>query len=149
MTEVSFYHLQRQPLGEALPRLLARVLAANMRAVVLAGSAERVEALDSALWTHDPASFLPHGTKRTGFADEQPVYLTTKEENPNQSTVLVTVDGVTPAFIGDFARCLDMFDGNDEASVEAARERWRTYKAAGHEVTYWQQSPQGRWEKKG
>lgn len=149
MTEVSFYHLQRQPLTTALPKLLERVSAASLRAVVMAGSRERVEALDSALWTYDPDSFLAHGTARTGFAEDQPVYLTMDEENPNGATVLVTVDGVSPGFVGDFDRCLDMFDGNDDASVAAARERWKAYKAAGHAVTYWQQSPEGRWEKKG
>ncbi len=149
MTEVSFYHLQRQALTAALPKLLERVDAARLRAVVMAGSPDRVEALDAALWTYDPGGFLAHGTAHTGFADEQPVYLTTEEENPNGATVLVTVDGVAPGFVGAFERCLDMFDGNDDASVAAARERWKAYKAAGHEVTYWQQSNEGRWEKKG
>lgn len=149
MTEVSFYQLQRQPLTQALPKLLERVGAAGLRAVVVAGSEERVQTLDAALWTYDPDSFLAHGTARTGFSEEQPVYLTTEEENPGGATVLVTVDGVAPAFMNTFDRCLDMFDGNDDASVAAARERWKAYKAAGHEVTYWQQSPQGRWEKQG
>ena len=149
MTEVSFYHLQRKPLTEALPKLLERVRAADLKAVVLAGSKERIEALDAALWAYDPDSFLAHGTRRTGFPEDQPIYLTTDEEKPNGATVLVTVDGVQPGFVGDFDRCLDMFDGNDDASVEAARERWKAYKAAGFDVTYWQQSPEGRWEKKG
>ncbi|RMF08250.1 MAG: DNA polymerase III subunit chi [Alphaproteobacteria bacterium] len=148
MTEVGFYHLQRQSVSQALPRLLERVGAAGLRAVVMAGSEERIEALDAALWTYDPDSFLAHGTRRTGFSEEQPVYLTTQEENPNGATVLVLVDGVTPAFMGSFDRCVDMFDGNDEAAVAAARARWKACKAAGHEVTYWRQSPQGRWEKK-
>ena len=28
------------------------------------------------------------------------------------------------------------------------RARWRRLKDAGHELTYWQQTPQGGWEKK-
>ena len=40
-----------------------------------------------------------------------------------------------------------MFDGNDADAVEAARERWRRAKAAGHTLTYWQQTETG-WEKK-
>lgn len=148
MTEISFYHLQRAPLAEALPRLLARVLASNLRAVVLCGSPERVQALDAALWTYDPASFLPHGTAAGGFAARQPIYLTTTEENPNGATVLAVVDGAEPAYVGQFDRCLDMFDGNDPEALEAARERWRHYKEAGFALTYWQQTPSGGWEKK-
>jgi DNA polymerase III subunit chi len=41
-----------------------------------------------------------------------------------------------------------MFDGNDEAAVTAARERWKAYKAAGHKLVYFQQSPAGKREEK-
>lgn len=149
MTEVSFYHLQRQPLSQALPKLLERALAAGHRAVVLAGSQERVEALDNTLWVYDPDSFLPHGTARAGFAEQQPIYLTTEDDNPNQASLLVLIDGMEPADISAYARCLDLFDGNDQAAVDAARLRWKKYKDAGHQVTYWQQKPGGGWEKKG
>lgn len=148
MTEVSFYHLMRQPVSEALPRLLEKALDAGMRAVVLSASSERVEALDAALWVYDPDSFLPHGTRKTGHAADQPVYLTDSEENPNGASLLVVVDGMEPSFLGDFTRCLDMFDGASEDAVQAARERWKKYKAAGHTLTYWQQKPDGGWEKK-
>ena len=53
MTEVSFYHLQRMPLDQALPKLLERVLERGMTAVVLAGSTERVDHLNDVLWTYD------------------------------------------------------------------------------------------------
>ena len=46
-----------------------------------------------------------------------------------------------------FTRCADLFDGTDPAAVERARERWRRAAAAGHTLTYWQQSEAG-WEKK-
>ncbi len=149
MTEVGFYHLTATALDRALPRLLGKAHEAGMRAVVLAASEERVAALDAALWTFDPASFLPHGTARDGNAEAQPIYLTTTEENPNGATLLVLVDGVEPGYLDGFARCLDLFDGNDEAAVQAARARWKRLKDAGHTLTYWQQTPQGGWEKQG
>ena len=40
-----------------------------------------------------------------------------------------------------------MFDGRDDAAVQAARQRWSDYKANGFTVTYWQQAERG-WEKK-
>ncbi len=148
MTEVRFYHLQRTPLEKALPRLLAKALDGGMRAVVLAASEERVEALSAALWTFDQASFLPHGTARDGNPDEQPIYLTTAEENPNGARLLVLIDGVEPAFLDRFERCADLFDGNDGQAVEAARARWRRLQKGSHSLSYWQQNPQG-WEEKG
>lgn len=116
--------------------------------MVLAGSDERVDALNEALWVYDPDSFLPHGTAKTGFADQQPIYLTTDEENPNKAAILVTVDGMEPQFLDMFTRCLDMFDGASEQAVVDARERWKRYKVAGHTLTYWQQTGSGGWEKK-
>src|SRR6476619_4747087 len=87
MTEIYFYHLERRSLEEVLPSLLERSLERGWRAVVQAASEERVEALDTLLWTYREESFLPHGTKRDGDPDMQPVYLTTSEEHPNGATV--------------------------------------------------------------
>jgi len=41
-----------------------------------------------------------------------------------------------------------MYEGRDAAAVARARAQWKGAKAAGCDVTYWQQSPEGRWEKK-
>lgn len=147
MTEIGFYRLRRSPLERALPRLVERILERGARAVILAGSEERAEALNALLWTYDPDSFLPHGSARDGAPEMQPVWLTARDENPNGANVLVVTDGTSPAEIGRFERCLDLFDGNDPAAVAAARERWRVYAAAGHGLTYWRQDDGGRWVK--
>jgi DNA polymerase-3 subunit chi len=147
VTEVSFYHLTTRPLEWALPRLLERVLKTGKRAVVMSGSEERVEALNAQLWTYDPAAFLPHGSRRDGMAEHQPVWLTVAEENPNAAAVLVLTDGVKAEGVGAFERCLDLFDGNDEGQLAAARARWSEAKAAGHGVTYWRQTEAGGWDK--
>jgi DNA polymerase-3 subunit chi len=49
--------------------------------------------------------------------------------------------------LAEFTRVFDLFDGNDETSVAAARARWSSRKAAGHVLTYWQQGEKG-WERK-
>lgn len=147
MTEVGFYHLTSTPLERALPRLLERALAEGHRIVVMAGSEERVLALDGLLWSYSDASFLPHGTARDGNAPRQPVFLTAGDENPNAATMLVLVDGAASAHLADFKRVCDMFDGNAAAAVASARERWRSAKAAGHALTYLQQTETG-WEKR-
>ncbi len=146
MTEIRFYHLRTIALERALPQLLEKILARGDRAVVVAGSPERVAALDDALWTYDDRAFLPHGTARDGFAEEQPVWLTTSPENPNGAKVLVLADGAT-ADVASWTMVLEIFDGNSEEAVAAARERWKQHKASGHDLTYWKQSDDGKWEK--
>lgn len=148
MTEVAFYQLQRAPLEAVLPRLLERTLAANRRALVLAGSAERVEALAGLLWTYRPDSWLPHGTVKDGAASDQPVWLSETDDNPNGASYLFLTDGAGTDRMADYERCFDLFDGNDEAAVAAARERWTALKAEGHALTYWQQDGRGKWEKR-
>ena len=135
------------PLERALPRLLERARAQGHAIVVRAASPERVEHLNALLWTYDEASFLPHGSARDGDAARQPIWLGHGAENPNGASMLVVVDGVEPADLASFARCADLFDGNDPAAVEAARQRWRRALEAGHTLTYWQQTAAG-WEKK-
>ena len=150
MSEIGFYHLQRTGLDRALPKLLEKALERGLRVVVRAGSDERVDALNAALWVHEPDSFLPHGAKADGFSSEQPIYLTADPaENPNGARVLVLVDGIAAADVASFERVLDLFDGNDQDAVEAARVRWRALQTGGHVLTYWQQTESGGWERKG
>jgi DNA polymerase-3 subunit chi len=145
--EVLFYHLERQPLEAVLPTLLERTLDRGWRAVVHVGSQERLEALDTALWTYSEASFLPHGTKKDGFSEQQPVYLTVDDEVPNGAGVKFMVDGAETQVFSGFVRIVYMFDGHDADAKQSARQQWQAAKAAGCAVTYWRQSEAGRWEK--
>ena len=147
-TEVNFYHLTVSGLEDALPRLLAKTLQAGERAVVMLGSPERVDALNTHLWTFDPGSFLPHGSGRDGDAGRQPIWLTHTDENPNGARFLFLADRASSGRVAEFSRCFELFDGRDEVAVAESRERWKGYKAAGHAVAYYQQTPSGGWEKK-
>jgi len=148
VTDIGFYHLRTMPLDRALPKILESALAQGHRVVVMAGSSERVDHLDALLWTYNEASFLPHGTARDGHADRQPIWLTAEDENPNRATLVVLVDGAATAHLASYARCADIFDGSDDQAVAAARARWQAAKAAGHRLTYWEQTAKG-WENRG
>jgi len=147
-TRIDFYHLLHLPLDKALPKLLEKALSAGLRAVVMAGSRERVAHLDDLLWTYDPASFLPHGTRRLGSAERQPVWLTEEDENPNGATVLIMIDNAVSARMDQFDRCLLLFDGRDPEALQAARQRWSEWKAAGYLLVYNQQTESGGWTEK-
>ncbi len=146
MTEIRFYHLTRKTLEQALPELLEKTLERGWRAVVMASTPERVEALTQHLWIYRADSFLPHGNAKDGEADQQPIWLTAEDERPNDADVLFLTDGAVTARAGEFALVCEVFDGNDEVAVSAARGRWKAYKAEGHDLSYWQQGERG-WTK--
>lgn len=148
MSEIRFYHLQRTRLEAALPRMLERCLERGERAVVMLGSPERVEALANQLWTYNDRGFLPHGTAEDGFAERQPIWLTAIDENPNGAQVLFLADGAESTEIARYRLCVELFDGNDEQAVAAARRRWAAYKSGGHALSYFQQNDKGAWEEK-
>jgi hypothetical protein len=66
---------------------------------------------------------------------------------PNGARFLFLIDGATSQRLAQFDRVFDLFDGQDDQAVVAARTRYREARAAGHALTYWQQGQKG-WEKK-
>ena len=40
-----------------------------------------------------------------------------------------------------------LFDGKDAEALAKARSAWKDAKAAGYDVTYWKETPSGKFEK--
>ena len=147
MTELLFYHLQRAPLERVLPGLLEKSLQRGWRCAVQ-GPQERLRSLDDVLWTYNDEAFLPHGPE-SDDGPAQPIVLVTHEGNPNGAAIRFLVDGAPlPADAPSYERIVLMFDGNDADAVQGARDQWKQAKELGFAATYWQQSDEGRWEKK-
>lgn len=147
-TEIFFYHLERRTLEDVLPTLLLRSVAKGWRAAVQATSEERVEALDTLLWSFSEESFLAHGTARDGQATEQPIYLTVDGDNPNGAQVRFLLDGAALDDPSTYQRVVFIFDGRDPEAVTRARAQWQEARGSGHAVSYWQQDGDGRWQQK-
>jgi DNA polymerase-3 subunit chi len=148
MTELRFYHLLSQSLDLALPVFLTKALSAGSRVVVRVPDEGEAERLNTHLWAWRSDSFLPHGSSKDGFASDQPIYLTERDENPNNADVLILTHGVQSEAVKDYRLCCDFFDGGDESAVLAARQRWKAASASGFDLTYWIQNEQGGWNKK-
>jgi DNA polymerase-3 subunit chi len=148
MTEVLFYHLTESKLEDALPALLEKSIERGWKVVVQTAEDVRRDFLDAHLWTFRDDSFLPHGTDAAPMPQEQPVLLTATAENQNSATVRFVVDGAEPPPLDPYERVVFMFDGYDQLQLEGARAQWKKLKGDGHALTYWQQSPEGRWVKK-
>jgi len=147
--EIWFYHLERSTLDQVLPELLDKTLQRGWRALVRISDQARLEEIDERLWTYSDDSFLPHGLDTEAHADRQPIVLTAGQaEAVNSATVRFMVDGATPPDLSGYERVVFMFDGHDDRQLATARDQWRRLKSEGHALTYWQQGPGGRWQKK-
>lgn len=148
MGAVYFYHLTRQPLEATLPILLDKARGAGWRVAVRGTSAKRMAWLDERLWLGRDDGFLPHGLAGGDFDADQPILLTTDAACPNGAACVMAVDGAEIS--AEEAVALDraciLFDGNDAAAVEAAREQWRALTAAGCSAQYWSEA-NGKWAK--
>ena len=155
MAEVFFYHMTESRLEEALPELLEKSMARGWRVVVQCTSPARRDALDLHLWSYKDESFLPHGSDADGSggpgapAALQPILLTIEaDQDANDPQVRFLVEGAKPGSLDRYLRAVYLFDGHDGEQLEAARSRWTIEKAAGHAVTYWQQTDDRKWTKK-
>lgn len=149
MTDIRFYHLQKQSLDQALPQILKKALAGGHKVVVQMPSAAEVERMNGHLWTYHPNEFLPHGSQKDGHAESQHIWLSDKEENPNEADVLILTGGSTSEKLSDYKLVCEMLNGHDDEQIKAARCRWKTYGDTGYNITYWKQTEKGGWEEKG
>ncbi|MBV6632234.1 MAG: DNA polymerase III subunit chi [Alphaproteobacteria bacterium] len=152
--EIRFYHLQRMPLEKALTMILRRVVERDQRAVVVGSDVAKLEMLDTHLWTSPPEAFIAHGRAgdpaMAGFEEHQAVWLDEQPSTPNKPQVLLQIDGAESDLgtVSGIEICCDLFDGNDDAAVAAARDRWKRYRDGGYRLTYWQETEQGGWAEK-
>lgn len=116
--------------------------------MILTDQEDQVKAIDQALWNLGGEAFLPHGTEADGRPLDQPVWISTKDENVNKADIILLCDRMQTEHLDQYDVVCEMFDGNDEEAVQHARQKWVTYKKDDHELSYWQQTAKGSWEKK-
>ena len=146
--EISFYKLTTLPIIKAAPKLIEKIYYSNQRLVIIAENEELMKSVDDGLWVYSTKHFIPHATLNDNHPKDQPVYLTTKLENPNKASIFMAL-GKVDLDQAKASKLLYMFDGNIPEQLEFARKKWKSYQGSGHSLTYWQQNMQGAWEKQG
>jgi DNA polymerase-3 subunit chi len=148
MTEVRFYHVQRDVAAKALPALLSKAMSKGMKIMVKTPDAARRDYYDHYLWRFDPAAFLPHGQEGDSFPDQQPIWLTTQDQAPNEATVAIALEGVELPPLHNFQMVCTLFDNESETTLQQVRQQWKALKEqANLELTYWKQELNGAWVK--
>lgn len=148
MAEIMFYHLEHKPWEQVLPRQLSTALERGWRCIVQVGSESRVEEVSDLLWKNEADIFLAHGTKADGMAHRQLIWLTAETDNPNAAKVRFFIEGAPIGDVAGLDRAVILFDGSDTEAVTTARAEWKRLKAEGHDISYWQQDKNFRWQNK-
>ena len=148
MTEIRFYHLRTRTAEQALPEILSKAIEGGRRVVIKTADEKAVASLNDYLWMFSADSFLPHGCKKDGHAADQPIWITTENDNPNNAEILITTGGAVPEAPENYALCCEMLEDREADQVAAARTRWKSYKERGFDLIYYQQTDKGGWEKK-
>jgi len=149
MTQVSFYHLTKTSVDEALPKLLEKVLENDSKALMVVENNEEIPHYDKLLWSVGGTRLIPHGINGEGDEEMQPVLISEKIENNNKANFLVTIGKYdSEEFVG-FERSLYIFNGNDKVELEFARNKWKGLKSNDKlTLKYYFQNDKGNWEEK-
>lgn len=134
MTAVRFYVNLADPLGYAC-RLLRKAQSIGTP-VVVTGEGADLQALDQALWTFSAHDFVPHarvGAAAPGVLVRSPIVLSVDPLAAPSRGLLVNLGAQIPDGFEQFERLFELVP-EDEALVQAGRERWRHYRAQGHPV---------------
>ena len=142
-----FYHLEASTLEGVLPGLLEKTLEKGWRALVKLPD-EKLEQLDSFLWTFREDAFLPHGREDEPQAELQPILLSATTQSAKGFDAVFLLDGASIEDMEGVSRAMVMINGRASEDVKRERTRWRSLKEAGANLAYYQQSDRGRWEKK-
>jgi len=137
VTAVEFHTGVAEPLAFAC-RLLRKAYRKGARVVVTAPAPVLAE-LDRELWTFGEREFVPHvrlaGAASVALAARTPIWLCTGEPPEGAPDVLVNLGAEPPTDPSRFARVIEVVS-TDADDGQAARARWRDYKARGLSVTH-------------
>ena len=132
MTSIDFYFNAADRLQVAC-RLAGKALAAGERLVVYAPEPELASRVDRLMWTWPATGFVPHCAADDPLAPETPVLIARDEQAPADFQLLLNLGTECPPHFARFERLLEVV-GRDEAEREAARARYREYKARGYAI---------------
>ncbi len=144
-----FYHLEQSSLEAALVPLLEKCLANDWACLIRAKNEETLISLDKSLWTFKENSWLPHAIEKDDIEPtEQPILLTTSNENNNFAQALFLLEDADLGEIEGIERAFYLIDGNNNELVKAARIAYKNAKDNDFDLSYWQQDENGKWGKK-
>lgn len=134
MTEVAFHFNVPDKLGYAC-RLLRKAAGGGAQVVVTAPR-ERLQQLDTLLWTFSQLDFVPHVLlpAEARVVAASPIVLAEAAAEAPHRQVLLNLGDTVPADFECFERLIEIVS-LDDADRQAARGRWKQYAEQGLALT--------------
>jgi DNA polymerase-3 subunit chi len=132
MAQVTFYVLeQTDSLDHWVCQLATNCYRNKKRCLILCNRQDQAEQLDELLWQQPVDAFVPHNLTGEGPKGGAPVELSWQVKNAAGRHSLINLSLQVPAFAQHFAEIHD-FVPTQEAEKQQARQRYKSYRAAGH-----------------
>lgn len=137
MTASVAFHIlessETRALDSAVCRHIAECVAQHLTVCVVTEDRAAAERVDTALWTFDDASFVPHDmspdvTVRPGGPPDSPVLITVQRAVP--ADVLINLATSVPESLDTCPRVVEFVDA-DPARRDAGRRRFVAYRERG------------------
>lgn len=132
MTRIEFFFNVENKL-QKIADLSEKAVNKGRRLMVFTPDTESALEMEKLLWTHLPASFLPHCRADSSLATVTPIIIDWQGEQLVHDDVLVNLRNQHPSFFSRFRRLIEIV-GVDEADKAAARIRYRFYRDRGYEI---------------
>ena len=149
MVQIDFYQIGQAGLETVLLMLLKKTLAAKKKALVLCPM-PAASAIDKALWSHEPESWIIHGLNDAIGAENCDVWISSDmAANQIQAEFLFLLHGSKPLKREGFKRSFCLFDGRSDVQLQQARSQWKEWQQLSDtNLTYYAQNTEGSWDKK-
>ncbi|MFC1579201.1 DNA polymerase III subunit chi [Pseudomonadota bacterium] len=134
MTLVGFYVVQAADQARRLDvavRLADKAFQRGHRIFINAADEAQARSLDELLWTHRPASFLPHGL--CGEEQDDTIAIGWGQEPQGHNDLLINLQLDIPPFFSRFQRVAEVVT-QDPQSLAALRRSWKYYKERGYQL---------------
>lgn len=138
MTQIDFYFnaadkfkLAATLSSKAVAQFLSGV--PHTRMFLFAPDEDTAQRVETALWTFQQTSFLPHCRGGHPRSHETPIIVGHGVDQPVHDEVLLNLCPQYPAFFSRFRRLIEIV-GTSEEDKSVARDRFRFYRDRGYEI---------------
>tara|TARA_B100000929_G_C15453223_1_gene401895 strand:- start:492 stop:947 length:456 start_codon:yes stop_codon:yes gene_type:complete len=146
LTEFAFYKTSNFRVDETFYVLVQKALEKNLNSVVIFETKEALKDISIMLWSKKPETFLPHSIERDNLSNDSPIYLTTREENPNKSQIIFSPEGALVKKSKNWKRCIYIFDHDDNSSFDRLKEYYFLLENSKEKIELYEQK-KGNWIK--